>query len=51
MSITEQVKHLQGAEWFYRQRSNFETSLRSKAYWLNKAIEKKEKIKQLNEIS
>jgi hypothetical protein len=51
MSITEQVKHLEGAEWFYRQRANFETSLRNKAYWLNKAIEKKEKIQQLNEIS
>lgn len=50
MTISEQVKHLEGAEWFYRKRANYETSSRSKAYWLNKAIEKKEKINQLNEI-
>jgi hypothetical protein len=51
MTIKEQVKHLEGPEWFYRQRAGYETSLRNKAYWLNKAIEKKEKIQQLNAIS
>ena len=50
MTITEQVKHLEGAESFYRRRAIYETSSRNKAYWLNKAIDKKEQIKQLNEI-
>ena len=51
MTISEQVKHLEGAEWFYRQRAKNEVSLRSKNYWIMKAIEYKEKIQNLNEIT
>ena len=51
MTLSEHIKYLEGAELFYRRKASYEDDSRSKAYWLNKAIDKKEQINQLNEIA
>ena len=48
--MADQLRNLKGAERYFRKRSEISESKRDQAYWLNRALEYKEKINQLENL-